>query len=136
MSGGWSLCSASDTLGRQSGARFGDLSIHQRFLRTGPDHGWIIGLTGENLAGHIGEELNRFCLVVRVETRLIPALAERSAIIEIFVPGIGVALVLVSADVVAVIQHLEITVLFDDPCALCSVCFGAFLPNFGAPAAL
>jgi putative acetyltransferase len=25
---------------------------------------------------------------------------------------------------------------FCEPCALCSVCFGAFLPNFGAPAAL
>ena len=49
---------------------------------------------------------------------MVPTFAKRSAVVEIGVAGVSLALFWVCTDVFPVIDHLEITVLFHDPCHL------------------
>lgn len=78
----------------------------------------IIRLTGKNVAYHVVEIIQRKAVKVSIKAGLIPSLAKRSTILDIWMPLECIALVRVCAHMIAVTDHLEIAVLFHNPRAL------------------
>jgi hypothetical protein len=90
----------------------------QSLASAGTQDGWIIGLPRKNLPHAIGKMLYRQSIILWIKAILVPSFAKRSAIIEVDMSSIGLALVSVAAHVMAIIEHLEITVFLDNPGAL------------------
>ena len=96
----------------------GCFGIGQRHALAGADDRGVVGLAGKDFEHEGPEEVDRQRVVVGVEARLVPALAELVAIVEIGMAGETVAGVAVAAEMMGVIEALEVAVLFHHPGAL------------------
>ena len=92
----------------------------QSFARAGAQDGRIIGLARKNLAHPLREMLNWQGLIVRIKAVLVPPFAEGCTVFKVDMAALSLALVTIAAHMVAIVEHLEITVFLDHPGALLS----------------
>ena len=94
------------------------LDSYQRFPLTGSNNCRVVRFPCKDFADAVSEMRQGQRVVVGVKAGLIPAGAKINAVVEIGVPGVGLSLFRVRADVFPVIDHLEVAVLFNHPCDL------------------
>ena len=85
---------------------------------TGTDNIRVIRLSVKNFAHHIGKKLKRFTVVFWIKTSLLPAFAKCCTILKIWVVLVHIAGVRIGPNIIDVIHHLKVTVLFNNPNAL------------------